>query len=162
MKPMNTRNLKMPSANPITIYIDADACPVKDETYKVAERYGLTVYVVANQYLNVPMSIRIRMECVKGSFDAADDWIVDKAELGDIVITSDILLAGRCVEKGLSVISPKGHEFDEDNIGAAISGREVAEHLRQLGHSGTGPSAMTKSDRSKFLSKLDQVIQRLK
>lgn len=146
----------------LNIYIDADACPVKEETYKVADRYELIVYVVANQYLNVPFNSRIRMECVKGSFDAADDWIVEKAEEGDIVITSDLLLAGRLIEKKASVINPKGYEFTEDNIGSALSGRELSEHLRQIGQTGTGPSAMTKSDRSQFLSKLDQVIQKIK
>lgn len=145
-----------------TIFIDADACPVKDETYKVAERYQLVVYVVANQYLNVPMSTRIRMECVEGSFDAADDWIVEKIRRGDVLITSDILLAQRCVEKDVFVLNPKGHEFTKDNIGEAISGRELAEHLRNLGQSGTGPSSMTKADRSQFLSKPDQVIQKAK
>jgi uncharacterized protein len=146
----------------LNLYIDADACPVKEETYKVASRYDLVVFVVANQYLNVPLNSKIRMECVKGSFDAADDWIVEKIELGDVVITSDLLLAGRCVEKNVCTISPKGHEFTEDNIGSALSGREIAEHLRQLGQTSTGPTAMTKTDRSKFLSTLDQIIQRLK
>lgn len=144
------------------IFIDADACPVKNETYKVANRYQLLVYVVANQYLNVPMSENIRMEMVTGAFDAADDWIVEKADLGDIVITSDLLLAGRCVEKGVQVIGPKGNQLDENNIGSALGGRELAEHLRDLGHQGTGPTAMTQGDRSKFLSKLDHVIQKIK
>lgn len=146
----------------ITIYIDADACPVKNETYKVAKRYNLITYVVANQYLNIPMDINIRMEAVSGSFDAADDWIVEKANANDIVITSDILLAERCVEKSVKVVNPKGHEFNEDNIGSAVRGREAAEHLRFTGQTGTGPSAMTKTDKSKFLSTLDQVIQKIK
>lgn len=146
----------------LNIFIDGDACPVKKETYKVAERYQLTVYVVANQYINVPMSTRIRMEVVTGSFDAADDWIVQRVEKNDIVITSDILLAKRCIEKGAKLIGPKGNELDENTIGNAISGRDIAEHLRDLGHQGTGPSTMTSSDRSKFLSKLDQIIQKIK
>ncbi len=146
----------------LKIFIDADACPVKDETYKVSDRYKLSVYLVANQYLKVPMNDRIHMECVEGSFDAADDWIVEQSEPGDIVITSDLLLAGRCVEKKVHTISPKGYEFTEDNIGSALSGRELSEHLRQLGQTGTGPSAMTKIDRSKYLSTLDQVIQKIK
>ncbi len=146
----------------LNIYIDADACPVKDETYKVAKRYNLLTYVVANQYLNIPMDINIRMEAVSGSFDAADDWIVEKSQANDIVITSDILLAQRCVEKAVKVVNPKGHEYNEDNIGTAVSGRETAEHMRQTGHKGTGPSAMTKTDKSNFLSKLDQVIQKIK
>ena len=146
----------------LNIYIDADACPVKDETFKVAKRYGLVTYVVANQYLNVPMDINIRMEAVKGGFDAADDWIVEKTEANDIVITSDLLLAARCVEKAAKVVGPKGNELNEDNIGNALSGREIAEHQRFIGKTGTGPSAMTKVDKSNFLSKLDQIIQRIK
>lgn len=145
----------------MTIYIDADACPVKDEIYKVANRYELTVIVVANQFLNIPSNTRISLQVVKGNFDAADDWIVNTSEAKDIVVTSDILLASRCVEKGLKALSPKGHEFTEDNIGQAIAGRKLSEHLRQEGRTGTGPSAMTKTDRSQFLSKLDQVIQKL-
>lgn len=146
----------------LNIYIDADACSVKEEVYKVAARYGLVTYVVANQYLNVPMDINIRMEVVSGGFDAADDWIVEKCECGDIVITSDLLLAERCIEKKASVIGQKGHELDEENIGSALASRELNSHLRDLGASGTGPSAMKKEDRSRFLSKLDQVIQRIR
>jgi len=146
----------------IKIYIDADACPVKEETFKVAKRYGLVTYVVANQYLNVPLDINIRMEAVSGDFDAADDWIAERAGSTDIVITSDLLLAERCVKNGARVIGPKGNLLDEDNIGSAVAGREVAEHLRDLGVSGTGPSAFAPKDRSNFLSKLDQIIQALK
>lgn len=146
----------------IKIYIDADACSVKDETYKVAKRHDLITYVVANQYLNVPLDINIRMEAVSGDFDAADDWIVEKAQANDIVITSDLLLAERCIEKGAKVLTQKGGELNEENIGGALSGREVATHLRDLGHSGTGPAPMTKADKSKFLSKLDQMIHAAK
>jgi uncharacterized protein YaiI (UPF0178 family) len=146
----------------LKIYIDADACPVREETFKVAKRYELITYVVANQYLNVPMDINIRMEVVDGDFDAADDWIVEKAQENDIVITSDLLLAERCVKNKNRVLNPKGHEFDEDNIGSAIAGRELSTHLRDLGVSGTGPSSMTQRDRSQFLSRLDQVIQSIK
>ena len=146
----------------LKIYIDADACPVKNEVFKVAKRYNLITYVVANQYLNVPLDINIRMEAVTGSFDAADDWIVEKAVANDIVITSDILLAERCVKKSVKVIGPKGNEFNEENIGSAISGRKVAEHMRFTGHQGTGPSAMTKADKSNFLSTLDRIIQKIK
>ena len=143
------------------IYIDADACPVKDETFKVAKRYGMITYVVANQYLKVPLDINIRMEAVGGDFDAADDWIADRVGEGDIVITSDLLLAERCVKNKASVLGPKGNILDEENIGTALLGREVATHLRDLGASGTGPAAFQPKDRSNFLSKLDQVIQGL-
>lgn len=146
----------------ITIYIDADACPVKEETFKVAKRYDLITYVVANQYLKVPLDVNIRMEAVSGDFDAADDWIAERVGESDIVITSDLLLAERCVKNGASVLGPKGNILDHDNIGSAIAGREIATHLRDLGTSGTGPSAFEPKDRSNFLSKLDQVIQSLK
>lgn len=141
------------------IYIDADACSVKSETFKVAARYRLVTYVVANQYLNVPLDINIRMEVVTGDFDAADDWIAERIEEKDILITSDLLLADRAIKKGARVIGQKGKELDEDNIGGALASRELSAHLRDLGEKGTGPSAMTKADRSNFLSKLDQVIQ---
>lgn len=146
----------------IKIYIDADACPVKEECFKVAKRYGLITYVVANQYLKVPLDINIRMEAVDGDFDAADDWIAERAGKEDIVITSDLLLAERCVKNGASVLGPKGNTLDEENIGSALAGREIATHLRDLGTPGTGPSAFQPKDRSNFLSKLDQVIQQLK
>lgn len=144
------------------IYIDADACPVKNETYKVAKRYGLKVFVVANQYMNIPMDIDIQMQVVSGDFDAADDWIVEAIREGDILVTSDLLLADRCIKKNAKVLGPKGNELDEENIGSILASRELSSHLRDLGHTNTGPSAMTKKDRSNFLSKLDQIIQKLK
>lgn len=146
----------------LNIYIDADACPVKNETYKVAARYGLKVFVVANQYINLPMDINIQMQVVSGDFDAADDWIAENIEAGDILITSDLLLADRCIKKQARVVGAKGGELDEENIGAALASRELKAHLRDLGSMNTGPSAMTKKDRSAFLSKLDQVIQSIK
>ena len=148
--------------NTTIIYIDADSCAVRNETYKVAARYHLKVIVVANQYLNTPLDINIQMQVVSGNFDAADDWIIENIKPGDILITSDILLAERAVKKNIKVIGQKGDEFDEENIGSAISGREINEHLRNLGNKKTGSSVMTKNDRSKFLGKLDQVIQKLK
>lgn len=144
------------------IYIDADGCAVKDEVYKVAERYQLMVIVVANQYLNVPMSVNIRMEVVSDGFDAADDWIVDQICADDILITSDLLLADRAIKKQARVLGPKGNELDQENIGSALAARELNIHLRDLGSTSTGPSAMTKKDRSQFLSKLDQVIHAIK
>lgn len=146
----------------LDIYIDADSCSVKNEIYKVAARYKLIVYVVANQYINIPMDVNIRMEVVDGGFDAADDWIAEKITEGDILITSDILLAERAVQKKASVLGAKGNEFTEDNIGDALASRELASHLRDLGTKNTGPSAMTKNDRSQFLSNLDRVIQAVK
>lgn len=141
----------------LTIYIDADGCAVKDETYKVADRYKLAVVVVANKPLTVPLNERITMQTVAGGFDSADDWIVEQIGLGDILITSDLLLADRAIKKHARVIGPKGRELDEENIGNALGGRELSAHLRDLGNKNTGPAAMGKSDRSQFLSKLDQI-----
>lgn len=146
----------------LTLFVDADGCAVKEEAYKVAKRYGLMVYVVANQYINVPLDPSIKMQVVSGDFDAADDWIVDNIEYGDILVTSDILLAERCIKKTARVLGPKGHEWDEENIGLALAQRDLNSHLRDLGAKGTGPSPMKKEDRSRFLSKLDQIIQGIK
>lgn len=146
----------------IHIYIDADACPVKDETYKVAARYKIKTYVVANQYQKVPLDNLVEMKVVSGEFDAADDWIVDQVTSQDIVITSDILLADRCVKKQARVLGPKGIEFNEDNIGSAVSNRELMQNLRHMGEIRGGPAPMDKKARSQFLAKLDQIIQSLK
>jgi len=146
----------------LDIYIDADSCSVKTETYKVAARYKLVTYVVANQYMQTPMDINIRMEVVSGDFDAADDWIVEKISENDILITSDLLLAERAINKKAKVLGPKGNELDEECIGDVLASRELMSHLRDLGSTGTGPSAMTKKDRSQFLSSLDRVIQSIK
>ncbi|MCB0419709.1 MAG: YaiI/YqxD family protein [Bdellovibrionales bacterium] len=144
------------------IYIDADACPVKEEVYKVAGRYQLRVVLVSNQYLNLPMNPLLEMVVVEGNFDAADDWIVEHSEKGDIVITSDILLADRCVKKSVRVLGPKGNEFTEDNVGMAVSNRELMETLRQTGEVRGGPAPMDKKARSQFLGSLDRIIQSLK
>lgn len=146
----------------LDIYIDADGCPVKDETYKVAERYQLKVFVVANKYLNVPQDSRIQMIIASSDFDAADDWIVENAQKGDIVITADILLAERCVKKKVRAIGSKGIEFTEDSIGSAVATRELMQNLRHMGEVRGGPTPMDKKDRSRFLGTLDQVIQQLK
>lgn len=147
---------------PSNIYIDGDGCAVKEETYRVAERYQLKVYVVANKWMNVPSDPRIEMVVVSGGFDAADDWIVEHGSAHDIVITSDILLAERCVKKRMAVVGPKGVEFTEDSIGEAVASRELMQNLRHMGEMRGGPAPMEKKDRSQFLGKLDQIIQRLK
>jgi uncharacterized protein len=144
------------------IYIDADGCPVKDEVYKVAARYKLKVFVVANKYLNVPFDPLVEMKVVSGGFDAADDWIVEQVTERDIVVTSDILLAERCVRKGSRVLGPKGNEFTEDNVGMAVANRELSHNLRLMGEKRGGPAAMDKKARSQFLGKLDQIIQSLR
>jgi uncharacterized protein YaiI (UPF0178 family) len=145
------------------VFIDGDGCPVKEETYRVADRYQLQVTVVANKAMNVPSNARTHMVVVRsGHLDAADDWIAENAGAHDIVITADIPLADRCVKKGARVIGPKGEEFTEDSVGAAMATRELMQTLRQMGEGGGGPPPMTKQDRSRYLGKLDQVIQSIK
>lgn len=146
----------------LDIYIDADACPVKNETYKVAARYGLKVILVANQYMNIPSHSNIRLEVVSGGFDSADNWICEHITKGDILITSDILLAKTALTKNVRVLSPKGNEWTKENIGSALAMRELNAHLRELGQTRTGPSVMIQKDRSQFLSQLDRIIQALK
>ena len=141
-----------------TIYIDADACPVKDEVYRVAKRYEIKVFVVSNSPLRVPKDERIAAVEVRGGFDVADDWIVEHVEPDDIVITTDIPLADRCLRKEAKVLGPKGREFTEDAIGDALSTRALLEMLRQGGEFGGGPAPFSKVDRSRFLSKLDELI----
>ena len=144
------------------IYIDADGCPVKEEVYKVAERYKIAVVLVANKALNLPLNPLLKMVVVSGGYDAADDWIVENAQPNDIVVTTDILLADRCVKKAVRTLSPKGAEFTEDNVGSAVASRELMQNLRHMGEMRGGPSPMDKKARSQFLSKLDQIIQSLK
>ncbi|MFV8259673.1 YaiI/YqxD family protein [Bdellovibrio bacteriovorus] len=146
----------------LNIYIDADGCPVKDEIYKVAERYQLKVFVVANKYINIPASERVEMVVASSGFDAADDWIVEHAGPGDIVVTADILLAERCVKGQVRALGPKGVEFTEDSIGSAVATRELMQNLRHMGEMRGGPAPMDKKDRSRFLGKLDEIIQSLK
>jgi uncharacterized protein YaiI (UPF0178 family) len=140
------------------IYVDADACPVKEEVYRVARRYGIKVYVVANAPLRVPPEDLIELVVVKGRFDAADDWIAERVETGDIAITTDIPLADRCLRRGSRVMSPKGEEFTEDAIGDAVATRALLDMLRQSGEFTGGPAPFAKSDRSRFLSKLDEMV----
>jgi len=144
----------------IKIYIDADGCPVKEEVYKVAERCKTPVILVANKPMIIPLNPLISMTVVSGGFDAADDYIVNKSNPNDIVVTTDILLADRCIKKSVFVISPKGIEFTEDNIGSAVANRELMQNLRHMGEMRGGPSPMDKKARSQFLSTLDQVIQK--
>ena len=141
------------------IYVDADACPVKREIYKVAGRYRLSVTLVANSWIQTPMDPRITLEVVKSDLDAADDWIVDQVDIGDVVVTTDIPLADRSLKKGAKVLSPTGRRFTDDNIGDALAGRELMSDLREAGIVGGGPSALSKEDRSRFLQRLDEDIQ---
>lgn len=146
----------------MNIMIDADACPVKEETYRVAGRYGLPVILVANTWMRIPNDPRIRLQVVAGGFDAADDWIVENLAPHDIVVTADILLAGRCIEKDAHAISPTGKTFTGDNIGASIATRNLMADLRDSGQITGGPPPIRKQDRSRFLQNLDTLIQSIR
>ena len=150
---------KRPAA--IRIFVDGDACPVKPEIYRVAERYGLKVYVVANAFMAVPRSDLIERVIVSEGPDIADDWIVERAGANDIVITADILLAGRCVRNGATVIGPAGKPFTEDLIGMAVATRDLLTSLRSAGETTRGPPPLSRQDLSRFLSALDLAVTRL-
>ena len=141
------------------IFIDADACPVKKEVFRVAGRYGLDVTLVANSRMRVPDEDWIALEIVGDGPDAADDWIVEHVGPHDIVITADIPLASRCLEEGANVIGTTGKAFTEDNIGSALATRDLLTDLRSAGEITGGPPPLEKRDRSRFLQRLDEVIQ---
>ena len=143
------------------ILIDADACPVKEETYKVATRYKVPVVVVSNSPIRVPRDPLISRKVVSNDFDAADNWIVENTTADSVVITADILLADRCLKLGASVISPTGNPFTSASIGSAIAVRAIMSDLRAGGDNVGGPAPFSKADRSRFLSALDQVLNRL-
>jgi len=143
----------------LRIFVDADACPVKNEVYRVAGRYQLAVTLVANRWMRIPGDSRISLQVVGDGFDAADDWIVEQVGDGDIVVTADIVLAGRCLEKGALVLGTAGKPFTEDNIGDAIAIRDLLADLRGAGEQTGGPRPMTPRDRSLFLQKLENMIQ---
>jgi uncharacterized protein YaiI (UPF0178 family) len=144
------------------IYIDADACPVKDEVYRVAERHACHVYVVANSYMRIPQHPSIERVAVGSGLDAADHWIAERAKPGDIVITADIPLASRCIKAGATVIGPNGRPFTEQSIGMTLAVRNLMQGLRDAGEITSGPSPFAPRDRSAFLSALDQAIRRAK
>ncbi len=143
------------------LYVDGDACPVREEVFRVATRLGLVVHVVSNgsRPIRPPGLPNVRMVVVSEGADVADDWIAERVGPRDVCITADIPLASRCLAQGGRAISPRGHAWTGDNIGSALAGREVARHLRELGVGGGGPSGMTKADRSRFLSALDAMVQ---
>lgn len=151
-----------PRPEPIAIYVDADACPVKEETYKVALRHGLKVFVVSNSPIAVPRETFVERVVVASGSDVADDWIASRATRGDVVVTADIPLADRCVKAGASVIAPNGKAFTEATIGAALATRNLMEDLRSAGEMTRGPRPFSPRDRSAFLSALDLAIVRLK
>ena len=146
----------------VRVLIDADACPVKDEVYKVAWRREVPVMVVSNAWIRVPDHPLIERMLVSDSFDAADDWIAEHAGPGDVVITADVPLASRCVKTGASVLAPTGRQFTEAAVGMALATRNLMDHLRSTGEVTGGPRAFTPRDRSEFLGALDRVIVRMK
>jgi uncharacterized protein YaiI (UPF0178 family) len=143
------------------IYIDGDACPVREEVYRVADRLALGVYVVSNgsRPIRPPADPRIRMIIVGAGADVADDWIAERITAADVCVTSDIPLAGRCLARKARAISSSGHVWTSDNIGGALAGREISRHLRELGVARGGPAPLTKADRSRFLVALDTAVQ---
>ena len=149
------------SRPPIRIYVDADACPVKDEVYRVAGRHLLPVFVVTNSFIRVPQDPLIERVAVAAGPDAADDWIAERADTASIVVTADIPLADRCVKQGAAVLAPNGKVFTADSIGMALAMRDLMTDLRSAGETTSGPRPFTPRDRSAFLSALDQTIRRL-
>ena len=140
------------------IYVDADACPVKEEVYRVAQRYGLRVVLVSNAWLRVPNEEWLELVVVGAELDAADAWIVEHVSGDDIVVTADIPLAAMCLEKGAGVLGPRGRPYTEDSIGGALATRELMSQLREMGEVSGGPPPFEKRDRSQFLQALDRMI----
>ena len=152
----------MTPPNLITIYIDADACPVKQEVYRVADRHGLKVFVVSNSPIQVPRDPLIERVVVAAGMDAADDWIAERAAKGAIVVTQDIPLAARAVKAGAAAIAPNGKPFSENSIGMTLATRNLMDQLRSAGEITGGPKPFSAKDRSAFLGSLDREIVRLK
>ena len=144
------------------LYIDADACPVKDEVYRVAERYQLAVFVISNSWIRVPPNPRITSVVVDAGPDIADDWIAERAGPGDIVVTNDIPLADRVLKSGAQAIRPNGQPFTADSIGSSLASRSIGEHLRSIGEITGGPPPFGPKDRSRFLQTLDQAVVKAK
>ncbi|PZU59521.1 MAG: YaiI/YqxD family protein [Sphingobium sp.] len=144
------------------VLVDADACPVKDEVYKVAWRHEAPVTIVANAPIRVPAHPLVTREVVSDGFDAADDWIAERAAPDAVVITADILLADRCLKAGAEVIAPNGKPFTTSSIGAAIATRAIMADLRAGGDAIGGPPPFAKTDRSRFLSALDETLVRMR
>lgn len=162
MKSRDTTAMTEPEPPPPVVLVDADACPVKDEVYRVAERYGVPVTIVANQFIRIPDDPSVSRVIVSDGFDAADDWIADHAHGKALVVTADILLAERCLAAGAAALSPKGAPFTENSIGAAVATRAIMADLRAGGDQIGGPAPFTKADRSRFLQAMDAAVRRLK
>jgi uncharacterized protein len=146
----------------VRIVVDADACPVKEQIYRVAARYSLPVLLVANSPLRLPDQPGVELVHVPGSFEVVDDWIAEQAGPGDIVTTADVLLAGRVVERGATCLDFRGKEFTADALGGLLASREVAQYLRGAGVYTGGPPPFSPRDRGRFASKLDEVVNRLR
>lgn len=144
----------------IEIFVDGDACPVKDEVYAVAARFGLAVVVVANQRMHVPRDLGVELVVVDEGPDAADDWIAAEIRAADIVITADIPLAARCLAVGAYALAPNGRAFSQDSIGNALATREIKAYARESGIASGGPAPTTARDRSRFSNELDQIVRR--
>ena len=159
---MAARSSKTTEMSTVQIYVDADACPVKDEVLRVADRHGVKVTLVANRGLRPSRDPMIAHVLVPQGADAADDWIVEHAAAGDIVVTSDIPLASRALGKGALVLGPTGRPFTADSIGMALAMRELNQHLRETGESRGLNAGFTARDRSAFLQALDEAVARVK
>ncbi len=146
----------------LEIYVDADGCPVKDEVYRVADRYGLQVWVVANAWLRVPDSPLVTRVAVSEGLDRADDWIAERIDQGDIAVTADVPLAARCVKRGARVIAPNGKPFTEELMGDVLATRNLVTALREAGEIRGGGRPFTKQDRSRFLGALDAAVQAIR
>lgn len=144
------------------VYVDADACPVKDEVYRVADRHGLEVTLVANRFIVTPRIESVRLQVVGEGPDVADDWIAEHAQAHDVVITADIPLAARCLEKDAAVIGTTGKPFTKASIGSALATRELMSHLRETGEITGGPKPFHSADRSRFLQELELAVSRAK
>jgi len=144
----------------VEIYVDADACPVKEEVVRVADRYGLTVHMVSNSFMRLPPGKTVNQVIVSDGFDAADDWIAENIKAKDIAITADVPLAARCVKAGAYVIGPTGKDFSDASIGMDLAMRNLNAHLRETGDIKGGGAAFSKKDRSNFLSVLDRMVNK--
>ena len=147
-----------PRTRSIEIFVDADACPVKDETYVVATRYGLPVLLVANSRMHVPEGLGVELVVVDQGPDAADDWIVEHVRPGDVVVTADLPLAARCLQAGAFVLGSNGRAFSEESIGDLLATRDLKSHLCETGLATGGPPPLSARDRSRFQAKLDELV----
>ncbi len=143
----------------LDLYVDGDACPVKNEVYRVALRHDLKVYVVSDGALRAQAPGRVEFIRVRQGYNAADDWIAERIDVGDVAVTTDIPLADRCLKKGAKVVAPNGRAFTHDSIGEALAKRELMDHLRQMGAVTGGPPPFVPADRSRFLARLEETIQ---